>query len=1063
VNSSSSSQGVYRPQPARSKASRLKLSASKQFNEARSEDAGTDLTPRQTKHHRPVPSSRVRTLAPRHVPPTRTAPDKAAQMVQWSRNHRDFLLGTTFQGGALAAVGGGATGAIAGLVSNVSGGVPFGPFFNAVACAASFADIYGAQVNANRARKAYLQAHVLLAEQHHLLEALDARLQGGPPLPEDASFRDLANSLIQQFEGFIQSYEQAFFKDAGAVHVRRASAALQAQARELVALKGEYDQWGDEILRLQTQLDALPTDDLQRASIASALSALHRQRDHQWTRAQDLRASMKARLSPEKMKKDLAARLAQARDELRQEEHEALGREPSDGADVAQPIQSLRQEIQALEDDLGRLDNWPRRVVLTPFGDSGPAELARVRDATLGSLKLLMDLGATGNSMAAVFGAAIFSSINLMLPAWALDLVSGRIDVKGGKRGMAAAAAAKLPVLDQGTHAAALCEAYGQLEDPNARACQYPLLAMVRSASHQLSFLHKTSEFNKARKLHGLKSIVNALLLMSTGVATLLTGVPVVVGPAVAGGAASVKYVHSAIGYLVNAGADKNDRKQDEALALAFVRLFGPQAPGEFYRDMAEGHAHRWDKRLEMLRQHLRATPDGRDLDPKLLHPHALASNPWLAIEFLSQALYVRARDHGIGTPTIESDLVARLAEALGKADPGAWDLQNFPSPELYLQQVRRALSDLYGLQADPEDHLPFRDPRPLSDIAASVNGLLEWHLSHKNALPLNDRNDPSKTKTVTFAAWIHGLANHPKDVGDELKPEGLQRVKEQLDFLRRKLREQGIGPRELYALQALSVQPPGNDGQHPLQHAPQLRSAAAPYLLELLADPSWLDTPAATAPPDALPAAGTDGTRAVGHLTKAMKGVGRSRRDGPPVRRRTPEDGQAAAEPRHVRLRRWVAQRPAAINKHIQQQRANPLGTPDKAIQELRRLERKNDPTELHVLMHQLLVAFAREVGGPGLVLPQDPDVMDRLPATATEAEVKQAHLLALLASALQAAKVTAACIPKHPAGRARDSDSQKRLRDRMADTSLLCSELARLMEVNKSVTAILAPIEVR
>jgi chaperonin cofactor prefoldin len=1095
MESSSSSLG-YRPQAHRTKTSSAsstnRSTSASNFDDARSgnvslsPDAGIDLTRRPQKHRRRDRSAakapdaslqvnlppRPKPLALRHTPPTRDAAGQSARLLQWRRDHRKFLLGTTFQGAALGAVGGGATGAIAGLVSNVSGGVPFGSFFNGVACAASLADIYQAKISAEQAHEMYMEAHVALAEQRQLLDELNGRLQGGPPLPEDASLRDLANSLIQQFEGFIQSYHQAFFWDAGALHVQRASKALQAQAGELVALKAEYDRCGDE-------------------------SQQHRL----WTRAQDVRASLQERLSSGQMKKDLRARLTQARNELEHKEDEALQRRRSHGMDVAQriggytielehghitaerrsevtqllaearrwqreeeddqrAIEQLRQEIRDLKDDLKRLDSWPRRVVLAPFGDSGPAELARVRDEVLGSLKLLVELSATGNSMAAVFGAAIFSSINLLFPAWVLDLFSGRIDIKGGKHGMAAAAAAKRPVIDRGAYAAALCQAYGQLADVRGRACQYPLRAMTLCAGRQLNFLHHTSRINKERKLHGLKAIVNGLLLLGTGVVTALTGVPVVAGPAVAGGTTSVAYLIDGVKYYVELGADKHDRKQDEAVALALVRLFGPQAPDEFYRDMAEGYTHRWDKRLEMLRQQLRATPDGRDLDPKLLQPHALASNPWLAIEHLGQALYVRARDHGIGTPTIESQLVTQLAEAQGKADPGAWDPKNFPSPELYLQQVRQSLSELYGLQPDPEDHLPLQDPRKLADIATSVNGWIERHFNQKNAL--------SEDGTLTLQGWINRVANEPEAFGKrlaELRLKESQRLREQLNFLGRKLREQGIGPRELYALQAHSVQPPAEDGQHPLQHAPQLRESFAPYLLELIADPSWLDTTAAPAPPAVQPAASTDETRMAGHLTKAFKDVGRSRRDGSPVRRPTPlgDQNRAAAEPRHVRLGRWMGQRPAAIGKHLHQQRANPLGTPDRAIKELHRLEKKPNATELQVLMQQILVALAREVGGPGLVLPKDSDVMASLPDDASDADVKRAHILALLKMARNAAQTTAAGIPEKATGRARDIDGQKQLKARMTDTYLLCVQLTRLVEAQESVGAILAPIEVR
>src|SRR5690606_10329676 len=105
-----------------------------------------------------------------------------------------------------------------------------------------------------------------------------------------------------------------------------------------------------------------------------------------------------------------------------------------------------------------------------------------------------------------------------------------------------------------------------------------------------------------------------------------------------------------------------------------------------------------------------------------------------------------------------------------------------------------------------------------------------------------------------------------------------------------------GIGPHQLRAVQKELL-----DGTALI--AGVLADPAGPYLLELLADPSWLEPKAD--PGQAVPPLQVEPRApAVGHLLKAIKAVGRAEQVGPPTSAARPDERRTS---RGRRLQRSI------------------------------------------------------------------------------------------------------------------------------------------------------------
>src|SRR5690606_25635077 len=152
--------------------------------------------------------------------------------------------------------------------------------------------------------------------------------------------------------------------------------------------------------------------------------------------------------------------------------------------------------------DLRQLSRRIDKVLMDPFGDRGPTELARLQETVLGGIKVALDMGGSVNTALNMWHLlqSLSSVTTFMPPLWLLTLVSAGTDIVGGHDLMDRTAAQKGPVLDRATLAAALLEVYGQDNSANAKICQYLLLGMEKAARTELWILHRTSQWGKTRK-----------------------------------------------------------------------------------------------------------------------------------------------------------------------------------------------------------------------------------------------------------------------------------------------------------------------------------------------------------------------------------------------------------------------------------------------------------------------------------------------------------------------------------------------------------------------------------
>ena len=739
-------------------------------------------------------------------------------------------------------------------------------------------------------------------------------------------------------------------------------------------------------------------------------------------------------------------------------------------------IASLQQRVDELSHDLQSLDRGLDKRLLDPFGDRGPAELDRLRDGALSIYKNLLDTAATFNT---ANGAllhvlpVLFSSLNIIIPLQLLSMVTGVLDVRAGRRGMAQAAAAKLPLITMANHASMLYFSCEKDEQLARKSLQYVPQAIMETAARQGHVFHLLSQMNKARQAYGNLAVANGGAIVVTGVLTLVFGVPVVLGPAVLAGAGGTSYASKATSFLFQLRSEKHHNKQRDAVARAFVRRFGVEGVAELQNDMAAGFPQRWDDRLNRFRQELRASRKGRQLEPSLLHAHALATNPLLNVERLTRALTQRARNGGSGAPSPEAALVSELAQAQGRPDPSTWTLDGFASAQAHDQAVREALCTLLGIPPSAPRTL-FKNTRNLKRVADRVNVRLESLLSHRN--PLSDDQ--------TLLGWIRAVAKQPGRFGELLEaldPAARQRLREQVAHLAKVLREEGIGAHELLGLQAVAVTPSKAGKPHPLQAHPLLRTPEIHYLLELMADPSWLAEPApALAGPRAAerPADAAAATTATGlpsgavlveKFTSSHKAVGRSMRSG------VPGDGQtkqargphAMGAPKHrrswpQRLAHAVRRGTTSAVRQVYELTPNPLATPGQTLKALERLKHTRDELELQLLLQNILLAFAREVGGSDFVLPANPAVA--LPDGVGPTDAKRAHLRALLAATGEWAGRTSRAASDTVSAQPQAHEALGHVAARMQDTQRLCAHIEALL-MNDSVLwgATLEPIQLQ
>ena len=755
-------------------------------------------------------------------------------------------------------------------------------------------------------------------------------------------------------------------------------------------------------------------------------------------------------------------------------------------------LETFHERVLAWEKEVRHLSLRPDRLLMHYWSNLGSARRARFANEPVDLVKAAFDATITGNAANTALGLApvLFSNIPLLGPVGVLNMFAGLLDMQRGSDGRAAAAAAKVPVVQHACATASLLSTYRDDPRPEVQSLAYAVQSALTAASRQLTLLHSNSRINHGRGVHGAYAVLVGGLLTITSLITVFTGVPVVLFPAVAGGTEGASYAGWFAKYLADLSAAEKKAKQERLVAEAFVRRFGVQGIAQLQAAARSPHTlGEWTERLDSFRRELRATKRGRGIDSKQLQLHALLDNGPLNAERLLAALRADARDH---RRSAEADLVSSLAQAQGLPDPGTWPLAGFPSEAAHEKAVRAALHRLLGVMPAKREHRLLKDPRKLVHVARRVHEETERAFTVAEVL----------SDVEPLSHWAAAVAKDPGNFGAHLAalhPAVRENLRNMMDGLGETLREQGIGPRELLALQAACVAPakPGKD--HPLKAFPALLNPAGPFLLQLLADPSLL-AEATAATQDAVPtpvraqdpaqdpaqnptqgpaqdpaqdparrAAPTDADL-VAKLTKAHKAAGRDRRAGPRVH--APRLAPPASEAAQARARRegWPQRAAHHVRAGLQGSRnqlynltPNKMATPAKTAKALKALEQAKDGAQLQRMLQDILLSFAREVGGPDLVLDKDETLMAQLTAAqASATEVKQAHLQALLRRAGDTAARSKDSIDQMLEQRPHQDSHLRHLRDRMKDTKSLCELLDKHLSADRGWGASLQPIQV-
>ncbi len=758
-----------------------------------------------------------------------------------------------------------------------------------------------------------------------------------------------------------------------------------------------------------------------------------------------------------------------------------------------------RRELEALQGALETLTHrQPEQLDpkgFNPFAnldDLAHAQIKKLRDVYVQLPKAAIDLTVAGLGLSTALEVAnlFLQATGLSALSSVLQAVMARHDMEDGKREQRAATGSKLSAMKKAVCAGQLYQAHAtEAADP---ACRYLSWSYQRQQSRHLRVAHRGTNHGQARNLKGTMNVGLAVAAGVLGVTAAAVATPTVVLPVlVTGGVVGASWVSSV---AVRSGQKRNDKrslKDRNAAANAFVQHFGVEGIQQLYADAAVGKAGAWKPKLAALYQRLGADHLAGSVDARFFDIEDLLANPYLAVEHLTHALDVRSREQDPNTYAGEADLVSTLAEldGGGSADPTRLRREGHASAAAYQRELRHSLCRLWGIKPYGHESLPVRDKRDVLALAVTVVTALDTAARGESILMSDDVDDAALFKHLANQKACRDLFELMDRI-DEARSGGqtlavdeatLQTLQGSAARVRQWLRqEHGIGPRQLRQVQALAYRPT-NEGLLPGPALLLLKDPQTVRVLELLADPSWLDGPAANDAPPTAPSGAErtrllESARASSALLSGIRQVGREQRDGPSLRekdarRKARVRARAQRElsapqrlqRRASKLGRMVKRASQSTMKHLAQLLPNPLGTPERALDAIRYAS----PTERPDLVRNITCAFLQQVLGPELVLrhPTDPQTLQAI------ASDKQAYLEAFvldhLRSGLAATEQAMRTVAAHFSGDKSESRSLHRLHSRLQSTAellqLLLDELAtdrQAFDVLHAVAQLIAPV---
>lgn len=707
---------------------------------------------------------------------------------------------------------------------------------------------------------------------------------------------------------------------------------------------------------------------------------------------------------------------------------------------LQQLVDGLEAEMQHLQEEVEAFGcDWARPF--HPYQGLGQQAIKNLRDVQIQLPRAVVDATNVSVSLAQHFldlvGGAL-GSYGLGVLSAILALLMARGETRDSRWEQAKATQAKLDAWTLLCRAAELERGTRSLAAGHTRALVRAVCTTLSTqAQRSLKVQHRATQQGQTRGAKGKLSYVLIVFALVGGAVAMGTGGATLAFWAIPQAVLSSLYLGTIGWRAAQTKGDQNDAKARHALARAFVRRFGMPAVMRFYIDVDSGDAARidaWRPRLIELRdqwtrlhtrqEHFEANDVFYRIGHQAFEPMVLWDNEFLAMVCVTQQLHRHARDR-LSPPGTAAQLLGELGMDERIVALLAQNLAGFVTPAQHELSTQLHIAHVYGAKLHPGHRLPGhvdRPPRLSAPLAERALGTLWDGLSPPTRRAIDELLQDMQALP---AQAIQRLARAPKGVR--------QALKHWLDAVRQALHRHFVGPQELLDLQKLLVElqaaqsvggphrPPQpafplhdrlvlragpGPGADPLKGLPLplLRAPTGPLLLELLADPSYLD-PLAHLPAGTLPPV-SRGPQMLAHLIQAMKTVGRKLRDGDldpgkdaldqrvrpgkalgkarpaSATLRPPQPADALIEwtgalppggPGLVhRIRRSAGERYRRASKSLEQMTKNPFATPGRALRHLDGLRHEDHRARLcgwvlRECLRLYLVAWPRPAGVAG------------------------------------------------------------------------------------------------
>lgn len=665
---------------------------------------------------------------------------------------------------------------------------PVGGPFAALAFLCQMYDVVSTHRDLIVAREDAAEAVFHLLQQQAELEAVNARGEADPQLVQMLEFN------IALLAKFVDSHDASWVNERAREQFKKARADARALMPRLVDIQQRLDE-----ATQQRLADDLPDEQA---------TALEREIDHLKAEHESMRQDINDRLSIKGMKRAAQAALQAALDNP----------------------EASTEEIAALraDTDLFKTSSIVKNTLFHPFDGTGSAQLKHIRDVFIQAPRSVIDGAINSTAFAmALQGVSLVAELGgAQILTGVIGMYSARADVLDGRRDVAKAKAAKIAALSQITFAAGLYHDCVQSHDRDVQACASLAWTFLRCNGRALRAAHRGTNLNQVRIVKGANNLVGGLVSLGSLIGAIATATSMVGVPISVVLAANFAFWFGCFAANHHANAKLKEKMKSRQTALILVlQRYGVQGLIELHTDRSTTARSFWTQRLQTLQDEAKRN-QLEAFEPRELSYERLLENEYVWIEILTNRLSMRDRRDAPTLYAAEIKLVSALAQQAGKLDPTQLPVKGYVSAHAREAAIREALCQLFGAKNHRRDRLPMlleeTDANPTDQTPAR-------HLEHLRVL-----KDPAVVGHYDAAYdFAVKLAADPGLLNKAAPPPP---ALEQIELLRNYLsHHHRMGPAECLELQHFLMQ----------AHSPNMdetHRAILCALLELLANPSWLE-----------------------------------------------------------------------------------------------------------------------------------------------------------------------------------------------------------------------------